>query len=64
MLFRSGGWLVERFCPHRQADLATFGELDDDGCTMTCTLHGWQFDLRTGACLNAPDRSIRVRPAD
>jgi UDP-MurNAc hydroxylase len=58
-----GSFVVERFCPHRQADLGTFGELDGDGCTMTCTLHGWKFDLRTGACLNAPDRPIRVRPA-
>ena len=59
---RLGDYLVERFCPHRQADLATFGELAEDGCTLTCTLHGWRFDLRTGDCLNAPDRPIRVRP--
>jgi UDP-MurNAc hydroxylase len=55
-------WIVERYCPHRRADLATFGRVD--GCVLTCELHGWQFDLETGRCLTADDRSIRVRPAD
>jgi UDP-MurNAc hydroxylase len=54
-----GGYLVERFCPHRQADLAVFGELE--GSELTCTLHGWRFDLATGRCLTATDRSLRVR---
>ncbi len=58
---RIGDWLVQPLCPHRQADLATFGELD--GCIMTCAMHGWQFDLSTGQCLTA-DRPIRARPAD
>jgi UDP-MurNAc hydroxylase len=58
---RLGPWIVERYCPHRRADLATFGRVD--GCVLTCELHGWQFDLETGRCLTADDRSIRVRPA-
>ena len=53
------GWIVERYCPHRQADLATFGRVD--GCVLTCDLHGWQFDLESGRCLTADDRKIRVR---
>ena len=56
------GWIVERWCPHRRADLTVFGECD--GTTLTCTLHGWQFDLTTGDCLTATDRRLRVRPAD
>lgn len=56
---RLGEWIVERYCPHRGADLATFGQVD--GCVLTCELHGWQFDLETGACLTADDRSIRSR---
>ncbi len=55
-----GGYLVERYCPHRQADLTVFGECEGD--TLTCTLHGWRFDLRTGRCLSSTDRSLRVRP--
>jgi UDP-MurNAc hydroxylase len=57
-----GSWVVERYCPHRKADLATFGRVD--GCVLTCELHGWQFDLTTGRCLTADDRKLRVRPAD
>ena len=55
-----GDWIVQRYCPHRQADLATFGRLE--GSVLTCELHGWQFDLPSGRCLTADDRSIRARP--
>jgi UDP-MurNAc hydroxylase len=59
-----GDYLVERYCPHRKADLAAFGQLGADGCTLTCQLHGWQFDLRDGRCLTSDDRTIRTRPAE
>jgi UDP-MurNAc hydroxylase len=57
--FRCGDYMVERFCPHRSADLAVFGELD--GSVLTCTLHGWRFDLDSGTCLTASDRRIAAR---
>jgi UDP-MurNAc hydroxylase len=57
-----GDWIVQRRCPHRQADLAAFGEIE--GETLVCTLHGWRFDLATGRCLNAADRPLRVRRRD
>jgi UDP-MurNAc hydroxylase len=57
-----GGYLVERYCPHRNADLSVFGEVE--GETLVCTLHGWKFDLETGACLTAADRKLRVRRAE
>jgi UDP-MurNAc hydroxylase len=56
-----GGYLVERYCPHRRADLTVFGEVE--GGEMVCTLHGWRFDLETGRCLTADDRHLRVRRA-
>jgi UDP-MurNAc hydroxylase len=59
---RIGDYVVERFCPHRRADLSVFGECD--GSVLTCTLHGWKFDLETGRCLTADDRAITVRRAD
>lgn len=59
---RIGDHFVERYCPHRRADLAIFGECD--GTTLVCTLHGWKFDLETGDCLTADDRRLRVRRAD
>jgi UDP-MurNAc hydroxylase len=55
-----GDWVIERFCPHRQADLGVFGELE--GSILTCTLHGWRFDLTSGRCLTATDHSLHVRP--
>jgi len=57
-----GGYLVERWCPHRRADLSVFGEACDG--VLTCHLHGWQFDLETGRCLTSDDRKLRVRKAD
>lgn len=59
---RIGDYIVERLCPHRQADLSVFGEIDDH--QMVCTLHGWRFDLETGRCLTADDRRLRIRRAD
>ena len=59
---RVGDYVVERYCPHRKADLAVFGECD--GSVLVCTLHGWKFDLETGRCLTAEDRALRVRRAD
>lgn len=59
---RIGEWIVQRTCPHRDADLAVFGEIDGD--ELVCTLHGWRFDCRTGRCLNAEERMLRIRHAD
>jgi UDP-MurNAc hydroxylase len=56
------GYVMERYCPHRRADLSIFGAVDDG--VLTCALHGWQFDLETGACLTADDRHLRVRRAE
>ncbi len=59
---RVGDYIVQRRCPHRNADLAAFGEID--GCEFVCTLHGWRFDLETGRNKTASDQPIRIRPAD
>jgi UDP-MurNAc hydroxylase len=59
---RIGDYIVERLCPHRQADLSVFAEIEDG--ELVCTLHGWRFDLETGTCANADDRKLRVRRAD
>jgi len=59
---RIGDWICERTCPHRQADLAVFGEIDGDH--LVCTLHGWRFDLETGTCVTATDRKLRIRRAE
>jgi UDP-MurNAc hydroxylase len=58
---RIGDYVVQRRCPHRNADLAAFGEIDGD--ELVCTLHGWRFDVETGRCLTAADQPIRIRRA-
>jgi UDP-MurNAc hydroxylase len=55
------GYHMERWCPHRGADLTIFGEVSEG--VLTCHLHGWQFDLETGECLTAADRHLKVRRA-
>lgn len=54
-----GEWTVQRRCPHRDADLSVFGEID--GCELVCTLHGWRFDLETGKCLTSAGHPIRAK---
>jgi|tagenome__1003787_1003787.scaffolds.fasta_scaffold20957288_3 UDP-MurNAc hydroxylase len=55
--FEKDGWRIERWCPHRQADLKRFGDIDDG--VLTCSLHHWRFDLATGRCLTSDDRHLR-----
>jgi UDP-MurNAc hydroxylase len=54
-----GDWIIQRRCPHLRGDLSRFGETS--GTTLTCTVHGWQFDLETGRCLSTDDDSYRLR---
>ena len=54
--FERDGWRIERYCPHRQADLAEFGSIEGD--VLTCAVHHWRFDLSTGRCLTSDDRTI------
>ena len=54
-----GDYEVQRRCPHRNADLSVFGQIDGDD--LVCTLHGWRFDLETGECRTAAEKAIRVR---
>jgi nitrite reductase/ring-hydroxylating ferredoxin subunit len=49
--------LLDRDCPHRNADLA-FGRLEDGG--LRCLFHGWLFDVE-GRCLEAPGEPPRSR---
>lgn len=55
------GFVVQRRCPHRNADLSVFGEVDGD--ELVCTLHGWRFDVHSGRCLTSTDHPLRIRRA-
>lgn len=59
-LWRFDGHLVQRRCPHLKADLARFGEVENG--VLTCTMHGWRFDIATGRCLTADDARLYTTP--
>jgi nitrite reductase/ring-hydroxylating ferredoxin subunit len=50
---------LDDVCPHRGASLGA-GMLDAG--TVYCPLHGWGFDVRTGACTTGADRSVETHP--
>jgi len=54
-----GDYIVGRFCPHRQADFGVFGVIEGD--ELVCTLHGWRFDLASGACRSSVGKSVTIR---
>ncbi len=61
-LFNVGGkfFAISNTCAHRQGPLGD-GELEDK--TVTCPLHGWQYDVTNGQCTmpgNAHVESFRV----
>ncbi|MBV8928925.1 MAG: Rieske 2Fe-2S domain-containing protein [Mycobacteriaceae bacterium] len=51
------GWEVQRRCPHLKADLSKFGVVE--GNTLTCNLHGWQWNLDTGRCRTSRGHELR-----
>ena len=59
-MWRCGDYMVQRRCPHLGGDLARFGEVE--GGVLTCTLHGWRFDLASGRCLTAERTGLRTEP--
>ncbi len=52
---------IDDACPHRGASLA---EGWCDGDNVLCPLHGWAFDIITGACSTRPDRPVRSYPTE
>ena len=56
-LFRSGDEVVAigNECAHKGGNLCD-GRVEGD--IVTCPLHGWEFDLRSGACMTIPGESV------
>ncbi|WP_054811584.1 MBL fold metallo-hydrolase [Nocardia arizonensis] len=53
------GWEIQRRCPHLKADLSKFGVVE--GNTLTCNLHGWQWDLESGRCKTSKGHELRSK---
>lgn len=56
-LFKSEGtiYALDNTCPHKGGPLGE-GIVEDGG--VTCPWHGWQFDIRSGACQNMPGEEV------
>lgn len=52
-------YALDDLCPHRGGPLGA-GVLENG--QVHCPLHGWSFDLKTGACLTRPDRPVKSYP--
>ncbi len=52
-------YAIDDQCPHRGGPLGA-------GCFenghVFCPLHGWEFDVKTGACLTRADKPVRSYP--
>lgn len=51
---------IDDTCPHRGAPLGA-GVLENG--KVYCPLHGWEFDVKTGACHSNPARPVNSYPA-
>ena len=49
-------YAIEVSCKHQNADLTT-GRIKGD--TVTCPRHGWEYNIRTGECLNHTSAPLR-----
>ena len=47
-------YAIGNVCPHQGAPLAE-GWYEQEDCVVTCPLHAWDFDVRTGRHLNGPE---------
>ena len=52
-------YAIDDRCPHRGGPLGA-GTLENG--EVVCPLHGWAFDLKTGACRSGPDRPVKTYP--
>jgi len=56
-LFRCGDeiFALGNRCPHQEGSLSD-GFVEGD--IVTCPLHGWEFDVRSGLCMTIPGESV------
>lgn len=53
-------YACETECPHQGAPLA--GALVKDAEHLSCQRHGYRFNLKTGACKEFPEYTLKVYP--
>ena len=55
-IFEGNVFALDARCPHRGGPL---GEATLENGKVYCPMHGWEFDVRTGACHDNPERPAR-----
>jgi nitrite reductase/ring-hydroxylating ferredoxin subunit len=50
----------ENECPHQGSPLQA--AVVKDGPTLSCPRHGYKFNLKTGACQDFPEYTLKVYP--
>ena len=60
-VFNVGGEIlaIANECPHAAGSL---GDGTLEGEIVTCPQHGWEFDVRSGACMTVPGESVARYP--
>lgn len=53
-------YACETECPHQGAPLA--GALIKDAEHLSCQRHGYRFNLKTGACKDFPEYTLKIYP--
>jgi NAD(P)H-dependent nitrite reductase small subunit len=57
-VFKVGGafHVIDNTCLHRGGPLGE-GDVEED--TVTCPWHGWEYNIKTGQCVNNPSSHVR-----
>uniref|UniRef100_A0A831TZ08 Rieske (2Fe-2S) protein n=1 Tax=Geobacter metallireducens TaxID=28232 RepID=A0A831TZ08_GEOME len=55
-------YACETECPHQGAPLS--GALVKDAEHLSCQRHGYRFNLKTGACREFPEYTLKVYPVE
>ena len=60
-LFKSNGevFATAALCPHKGVPLAV-GWVENGA--VSCAMHGWEFDLKSGHCKNVPGQEVSTYP--
>ncbi len=63
-LFNVNGsiYAIDNICPHAGGPLARGALGGSDGAIVTCPLHGWRFDVRTGRSPHLRGEQLRTFP--
>lgn len=50
-------YAIDNICIHAGGSLCD-GYIDTENCQVTCSWHGWGFDLATGKCITHPKQDV------